>query len=139
MVQVGSQVRADSIGKHCTEYTLLCEMVLTSCKWVHKRRVRGGCISCLLFRLANLGVTFGKLQTDRLGHVGVEPDALLQKNWPWKQKEKGRKREKNRYLIKTQENEVQKYFTSAYKNFSSSSKICSIFSFFSGVGVLETN
>jgi hypothetical protein len=49
----------------------------------------------LLFGLADLRVTFGKLQADRLGHVGVEPDALLQKNWPWRKKQKageGKKR-----------------------------------------------
>jgi hypothetical protein len=57
----------------------------------------------LLFGLVNLRVTFGKLQSDRLGHVGVEPDALLQKSGRGKKKKKrgeGREREKNRYLIK---------------------------------------
>jgi hypothetical protein len=49
----------------------------------------------LLFGLADLRVTFGKLQADGLGHVGVEPDALLQKNWPWRKKEKsGREKER---------------------------------------------
>jgi hypothetical protein len=53
---------------------------------------------CLLFGLADLGVTFGKLEADGLGHVGVEPDALLQKNWPWRKKKekKGRGGEEER-------------------------------------------
>jgi hypothetical protein len=75
--------------------------------------VRCGCCGRLLFGLADLGVTFGKLEADGLGHVGVEPDALLQKNWPWRKKEKkGRKRNTEKLVLnKTQEKN--------YKNFCS--------------------
>jgi hypothetical protein len=66
---------------------------------VHEWRVRSCCGCYLLFGLADLRVTFGKLQADGLGHVGVEPDALLQKNWPWRKKKEntggGREREKS--------------------------------------------
>jgi hypothetical protein len=56
---------------------------------------------CLLFGLADLRVTFGKLQTDRLGHVGVEPDALLQKNWPWRKKEKRGRKKERKWVVNT--------------------------------------
>lgn len=79
--------------------------------------MRGGCC-CLLFGLADLGVTFGKLQADGLGHVGVEPDALLQKNWPWRKKEKEggeEESDKNWYLIKHKKNNYKKDFSCSYE------------------------
>lgn len=57
--------------------------VLTSGEGVHQSWVRVGGVSGLLFGLANLGVTFSKLQPDGLWHVGVKPYALLQ-NCPQK-------------------------------------------------------
>lgn len=58
--------------------------VLTSSEGVHQSWVRVGGVSRLLFGLANLGVTFSKLQSDGLRHVGVKPYALLQ-NCPQKE------------------------------------------------------
>lgn len=96
---------------------------------MHKRRVRGGCC-CLLFWLADLGVTFGKLQADGLGHVGVEPDALLQKNWPWRKKKKKEggkgKRDKNRYLIKHKKNNYKSFFVHDNKIIPFLSDICAL-------------
>lgn len=57
--------------------------VLTSSEGVHQSWVRVGGVSSLLFGLANLGITFSKLQSNRLWHVGVKPYALLQ-NCPQK-------------------------------------------------------
>lgn len=52
--------------------------VLTSGEGVHQSWVRVGGVSSLLFGLANLRVTFSKLQSDGLRHVGVKSYALLQ-------------------------------------------------------------
>lgn len=60
------------------------DRVLTSGEGVHQSWVRVGGVSSLLFGLANLGVAFSKLQSNRLRHVGVKPYALLQ-NCPQKE------------------------------------------------------
>jgi hypothetical protein len=65
---------------------------------------------CLLFGLADFRVTFGKLQTDRLGHVGVEPDALLQKKWSWRKKEKIGREKERKWVVNTT-GKIQKLFT----------------------------
>ena len=63
-------------------------LLLTSGERVHKWWLRdcgGGCGGCGcssgwdLLRLANLGIALCKLQPNRLGQVGVETDALLQR------------------------------------------------------------